>query len=90
MLANVFRQNVTIDQNRITDYLFENLSFLLQMAPEATLRQILRKRYLFSMGLVFVVCKKLKQKITCLLRRIVNCKLDQLLTKHLQLLVNQT
>lgn len=45
MLANLFRENVTVDQNRITDYLFENLSFLLKMAPEATLRQILRKRY---------------------------------------------
>ena len=44
-LVILFRQSVTIDENRITDYLFENLAYLLQLAPEATLRQILRKRF---------------------------------------------
>lgn len=42
-LAALFNQNVTVDENRIAD-LSENLAYLLQMAPEATLRQILRKR----------------------------------------------
>ncbi|OTF70886.1 rap guanine nucleotide exchange factor 4-like protein, partial [Euroglyphus maynei] len=42
-LVNLFQQNVPIDENRVADYLYENLTFLLQLAPEATLRQILRK-----------------------------------------------
>ena len=44
-LVALFRQNVPIVENSIIDYLFENVSYLLQMAPEATLRQILRKKY---------------------------------------------
>lgn len=44
-LITLFRQNVAIDESSIIDYLFENLSYLMQKAPEATLRQILRKKY---------------------------------------------
>lgn len=44
-LVNLFQLNVSIDDNRIADYLYENLTFLLQLAPEAILRQILRKRF---------------------------------------------
>ena len=44
-LMTLFQQNVALDVGSIINYLFENLSYLLQLAPEATLRQILRKRY---------------------------------------------
>ncbi|UXI16920.1 Kinesin light chain protein [Sarcoptes scabiei] len=43
-LLNLFQQNIPLDDNRIYDYLYENLTFLLHLAPQATLRQILRKR----------------------------------------------
>lgn len=43
-LMALFRQNIPLDEGSIIDALFENLSYLLQMAPEATLRQILRKK----------------------------------------------
>lgn len=47
-LITLFRQNVAIDESSIIDYLFENLSYLMQKAPEATLRQILRKKYVLT------------------------------------------
>lgn len=43
-LVSIFLNNVTIDQATVINSLFENLPYLLQKAPEATLRQILRKR----------------------------------------------